>query len=96
MTNFYTTKLTDKEICKINKYIKTKITVGNCHIWNGQQLKGYGIFETSSFHNAFLYDPTQKIYSHISHYSQQPTLSCKYCSFQNPHQLFSSFQICYY
>jgi uncharacterized protein YutD len=45
MTNFYTTKLTDKEICKINKYIKTKITVGNCHIWNGQQLKGYGIFE---------------------------------------------------
>jgi uncharacterized protein YutD len=23
----------------------TKITVGNCHIWNGQQLKGYGIFE---------------------------------------------------
>jgi hypothetical protein len=29
MTNFYTTKLTDKEICKINKYIKTKITVGN-------------------------------------------------------------------
>jgi hypothetical protein len=33
------------EICKINKYIKTKITVGNCHIWNGQQLKGYGIFE---------------------------------------------------
>ena len=45
MTNFYTTKLTDKEICKINKYIKTKITVGNCHMWNGQQLKGYGIFE---------------------------------------------------
>jgi hypothetical protein len=45
MTNFYTTKLTDKEICKISKYIKTKITVGNCHIWNGQQLKGYGIFE---------------------------------------------------
>ena len=35
-----------------------------------------------SFHNAFLYDPTQKIYSHISHYLQQPTLSCKYCSFQ--------------
>jgi ribosomal protein S16 len=25
--------------------ILTKITVGNCHIWNGQQLKGYGIFE---------------------------------------------------
>jgi hypothetical protein len=23
----------------------SKITVGNCHIWNGQQLKGYGIFE---------------------------------------------------
>jgi hypothetical protein len=38
MTNFYTTKLTDKEICKINKYIKTKITVGNCHIWNGRLL----------------------------------------------------------
>ena len=45
MTNFYKTKLTDKEICKINKYIKKKITVGNCHIWNGQQLNGYGIFE---------------------------------------------------
>ena len=25
MTNCYTTKLTDKEICKINKYIKTKL-----------------------------------------------------------------------
>lgn len=45
MTNFYKTKLTDKEICKINKYIKKKITVRNCHIWNGQQLKGYAIFE---------------------------------------------------
>ena len=45
MTNLYTTKLTDKEKCKINKHIKTKITVGNCHMWNGQQLKGYGIFE---------------------------------------------------
>ena len=45
MTIFYKTKLTDKEICKINKYIKKKITVRNCHIWNGQQLKGYAIFE---------------------------------------------------
>jgi hypothetical protein len=42
---FYQTNLTDKEICKINKYIKKKITVENCHIWNGQQLKRYGIFE---------------------------------------------------
>jgi hypothetical protein len=41
----YCDTLTDKEIRKINKYIKTNITVGNCHIWNGQQLKGYGIFE---------------------------------------------------
>jgi hypothetical protein len=45
MTIFYKTKLTDKEICKINKHIKKQITVENCHIWNGQQLKGYGIFE---------------------------------------------------
>jgi hypothetical protein len=26
-------------------HVKKKITVENCHIWNGQQLKGYGIFE---------------------------------------------------
>ena len=26
MTNFYKTKLTDKEICKINEYIKKKIS----------------------------------------------------------------------
>ena len=43
MTIFYQTKLTDKEIGRINKYVKKKITIGNCHIWNG--LKGYGIFE---------------------------------------------------
>ena len=35
MTIFYQTKLTDKKIGKINKYVKKKITIGNCHIWNG-------------------------------------------------------------
>ena len=45
MTNVYQTKLTDQETCQINKYITKIITVGNCHIWKGQQLTGYGIFE---------------------------------------------------
>ena len=31
--------------CQINKYIKKQITGGNCHIWKGQQLTSYRIFE---------------------------------------------------
>jgi hypothetical protein len=45
MAILYQTNLTDKETCQMNKYIKKKITVGNWHIWKGQQLTGYGIFE---------------------------------------------------
>ena len=36
---------TDQETSQINKYIKKQITVGNCHIWKGQQLTSYRIFE---------------------------------------------------
>jgi hypothetical protein len=45
MAILYQTNLTDQGTCQINKYIKKTITVGNWHIWKGQQLTGYGIFE---------------------------------------------------
>jgi hypothetical protein len=43
-TKFIVTQ-TDQETSQINKYIKKQITVGNCHIWKGQQLTSYRIFE---------------------------------------------------
>lgn len=46
MANFFETKLTEREVLKLNRLLERKTRPdGHCILWTGQQKFGYGILE---------------------------------------------------